>query len=203
MFFEILCCFLPLNPGTKCFIKQLHDSLYTLEVDHSQTKGWKSDIKSLHRQIHCDKGFVCRSVPSNWRDHKLEFWLVDREAGLCIPACQPCISPALSGAGQRQQSSGLGPPATSAMCRVLYLHSQPKKRKGHVTLCTCCLLQCTIWCSRSPEVFAILAVILLTAWNGGRCIMAMASASSSADTESSCISLAQQFSPFIQVSFAV
>lgn len=47
------------------------------EVDHSETRRRKSDIKSVHRQMHCDKGFV-REVLSNCSDHKLEFCLVDR-----------------------------------------------------------------------------------------------------------------------------
>lgn len=65
------------------------------------------------------------------------------------------------------------------VCPQYFLHSQPKQRRGSVTICTCCLLQCILWCSRSLKVFAILVVILLTAWNGEWCIMTMAASSSS------------------------
>lgn len=43
VFFEILCYFLPLNPGIKCFIKPNCMTLFIFleEVDHSQTKGGK------------------------------------------------------------------------------------------------------------------------------------------------------------------
>lgn len=74
--------------ATESWDKVLHKTscvtlyLCTLEeVDNSQTKGWKSDFKSLHRRIHCDKGFVRVFLQTEGTTSWSCDWL-DREAGV-------------------------------------------------------------------------------------------------------------------------
>lgn len=133
--------------ATESWDKMLHKTnfvtlyLCTLEeVDHSQTKGWKSGIKSVQRQTHCDIGFLRVFLQTVGTTSWNLDWLPEKQGR--VPACQPCFSLALGGAGQRHcrhpaQSPVLGPPATPAL-------TAKKKRKGPVTVCTCCHLQCTL-----------------------------------------------------------
>lgn len=144
------------------------------EVDHSQTKGWKSGIKSVQRQTHCDIGFLRVFLQTVGTTSWNLDWLPEKQGR--VPACQPCFSLALGGAGQRHcrhpaQSPVLGPPATPALTA--------KKKEKVLSLFAHAVICSVLWCSRTPQVFAVLTVILLTAWNGEWCIVAMASASSS------------------------
>lgn len=105
------------------------------EVDHSQTKGWKSGVKSLQRQIHCDKGFL------------IVFLQTEGTTSWNLDCCQRSRVVFLHASLAFQQLwvvlvTHTAGPLPRALCLHLLppLHSQPKQGKvpslfAHAVIC--------------------------------------------------------------------